>query len=73
MSGNLPRAFFPNDKFPMVFSQMETSQLCNLQRPKSLINLTLGKLYNREIAQYENCHLGSRPWENSFGKMPNTI
>ena len=31
-----------------------------------------------EIAHLEcchlgNCHLGSRPWENAFGKEPNTL
>ena len=22
---------------------------------------------------FGNCHLGSRPWENEFGKVPNTF
>ena len=46
------------------------------------LKMYIGKIYIWEVAAWEiahlgschlgNCHLGSRPWENAFGKVPNT-
>ena len=45
--------------------------------------LSFGKMYIWEVAAWKiahfescylgNCHLGSCPWENAFGKVPNTL
>ena len=34
---------------------------------------SFGKIFIWEVATWEISHLGSCPWENAFGKVPNTL
>ena len=72
------KGFFPNGNFPRVRvgqAPLGAVKGCNGDRA-----LRLGQTW--EVAALEiahlgscylgKCNLGSRPWENAFGKVPNT-
>ena len=74
-----PKGIFPNSNF-RVFYQEESSKkcLCRIARPPPSIAASVASEPNLwEVAALEIAHLGcyhleSCPWENAFGKIPNT-
>ena len=89
MVGNFPKDFsqvaiFPNVQFPnrkipksIIAAPPAPPPYCNRGRLRgpnlTFRKLALGKLHIWEITTWKNSTLGSRPLENAFGKVHNTI
>ena len=84
---HFPNGFLPSSNFPRVFllsGNFPYEQLPKRQLPKSILAAALGPLAHHSRStfcstqplgsfQLGNCNLGSRPWENAFGKDSNTL